>query len=563
MVPLFELKIRGLDNLKAFSASLHFLRIVGKDLQIEVSPDNLVLRALNDAKTAYASVEFAQGFFERGTFKLHQQALVDAYGGGQAGERDSFSCKLPVKHLCSLTKSFVKNVNELSLYAKASSGSQGEGGYDLIMELHTAGGIKRTHRFKYSDCDVISAVFEEVGACSLRSQAKVLTQVLEHMHHAPEVILSATTNTFKVQSYHRASAIGLGETSRHLETDLNVDVGDFDFYDFEGSGVSDQDNERGGGDDIGGVTRREVIVSKREWRAILQFCENLGCEEVSLLFINQGRPIKLELQHDFLVGTLIMTTLEPKNVNVNVPVGNASVGSSQQPSQQMQSQAQQYSSQRQSQALSQSHQTAARSQSTAKSSTVASSSSSLASKVKATTSLPSSSSVTKSSGSVNNEMGYRSQALSDSQRQQEQRQEQEPERSDENEMSMSVERSRVHRNRKDIQNKSISSTPASRKGVILDEEGDDEDEDENRDGKYSNNCTPQEKEVRKFRRLSKTGDAAMALIGLKKSEVESGNGNATPNFRVSTGTSKSTSKSKSSSRPLSSKRSMYDTDESD
>jgi len=342
MAPLFELKIRGSENLKALSAALHFLRTVGKDLQIEVSPENLVLRALNDPKTAYASVEFASGFFDRGSLLLHKSALKQAFGSAasqtQSGiDLDSFSCKLAVKHFCSLTKSF-RNVSMLALRAESTE----ERGYELIVELHSSNGIVRTHRFKYSDCDVISAVFDESGSCSLGAMCKIFSNLLEHMHHAPEVFLSATPTSFKVQSYHRAVPMVLTDASRHLETDLSVDVSDFDFYNFGDLQLEqpstqtqqEQEQEQADGDGNGyPKPLREVIVSRREWRALLSFSDNVNCDDVTIFFAQHGKPIKFSMQHEFIVGTLIMTTIElNRKIAAEAELaGNAQL--SQQPSQ--------------------------------------------------------------------------------------------------------------------------------------------------------------------------------------------------------------------------------------
>ena len=122
----------------------------------------------------------------------------------------------------------------------AESNTTGNKDNELVLEFQnntsSSSLIKRTHRFKYSDCDVVSAIFDEEGTCGLRSMNKILMQLLEHMHQAPEVVVSATPSTFKVQSYHRIftqqiEREGLGGTSKHLSTDLTIAIDDFDFYD--------------------------------------------------------------------------------------------------------------------------------------------------------------------------------------------------------------------------------------------------------------------------------------------------------------------------------------------
>jgi hypothetical protein len=322
MSTLFELQISGGENLKSFSSALSFLRAVGKELQIEVTVDSLVLRALNDAKTAYASVELSRMFFPPGSFTLHTQSLSDAFGRPAATQGESFSCKLPIKYLCALTKSF-RNASKLMLRAESSA----NGGFELVLVLQSHSSITRTHRFKYSDCDVVSAVFDEEGSCSLRAMNKLLVQLLEHMHGAHEVTVSATPTSFKVQSHYRAAPQALGEAGKHLTTGLSFSVEDFDFYDFNLSG------EGGGSQHLPplsctptGEPLREVIVSKREWRALLQFSDNIGCEDVSINFLSHGMPIKLAVQHEAVQATLIMTSITQAAPSVQATAAAAAGG---------------------------------------------------------------------------------------------------------------------------------------------------------------------------------------------------------------------------------------------
>jgi hypothetical protein len=318
--PLFKVEISTSDNLKAFSASLTFLRSVGKELQVEVNPESLVLRGLNDAKTAYASVEFSRTFFDN-NFSLNVNAMGEAFGHNINSQESSFSCKLPIKYICSLTKSF-RNSSSVVMYAQADGAS---GSHELVLEMSSNNtshhSIKRTHRFKYSDCDIVSAVFDEEGTCSLRSMNKILIQLLEHMHGAPEVMVSATERTFKVQSYYRVAPTALAETSRHLDTDLSVSVEDFDFYDFCTTDANFNEVGSNGSSMAAsnfaltsdGKPLREVVVSKREWRALLQLSDTISCDDVAMNFIHQGQPIKLMVQHESLVVTLIMTSIQSQS----------------------------------------------------------------------------------------------------------------------------------------------------------------------------------------------------------------------------------------------------------
>jgi len=177
---IMSMKISGAEQLKAFGSALHFLRSVGKELRIETDPGSLILRALNDARSVYASVEFMSGFFDVGSFRLNGEAQSQANSNSYSGTANeentqsrSFACCLPVKYLCGLTKNF-RNTLSLALRAETSR----EDGCELVVEMLSANNIKRTHRFKYSDTEVISAVYDDEGASSLRCMYKVRRLIL-------------------------------------------------------------------------------------------------------------------------------------------------------------------------------------------------------------------------------------------------------------------------------------------------------------------------------------------------------------------------------------------------
>ena len=68
------------QNTKKLSAALHLLNKVGKDVVLEVEEDSLVLRSLNDSKSAFVSATLNKFFFEE-------------FNAGAV----NFSCKVAVK----------------------------------------------------------------------------------------------------------------------------------------------------------------------------------------------------------------------------------------------------------------------------------------------------------------------------------------------------------------------------------------------------------------------------------------------------------------------------------
>lgn len=88
----------------------------------------------------------------------------------------------------------LKNVTSLSLSAQVS-----EGEYEVIFVLAISHGIKRTHRIGYCDCEVMTALFDDDNASCLRSEPRVFTQLLEHIHQSSEIAIETGLDIFKVR----------------------------------------------------------------------------------------------------------------------------------------------------------------------------------------------------------------------------------------------------------------------------------------------------------------------------------------------------------------------------
>ena len=298
---LFALRIGG-DKLKLFSSNLNMLRSVGRELVLEVErtleKNVLTIRTLTDAKTAIVVVTFESDFFERGSFNLF--------------DLDSFSCKLQLRPLCAICKSF-RNVSSMSLRAEIRNGE-----HELVLEMLSALDVRRTHRFKYSDCEIVSATFDDSECSSLRSSHKIFVQMLEHFYQSPEIKIEVSSSNFKVRSYHPPSDHQQSDAKKHLDTDLTIDVGDFDYFDCRmdadnGENAAAAASSSSSGAGALATSTVDLIFCVREVRALLSLCDATAIQEITLSFLGSGKPIKIVCVHENFWVELVLTTLFPRD----------------------------------------------------------------------------------------------------------------------------------------------------------------------------------------------------------------------------------------------------------
>jgi Rad9 len=87
-VVLMDCVIAGPASVKLFCSSISCLSKIGKDLYLEHDvASGVVLRALNDAKSAYCSMKFAPSFFERCSTPTTTTSAAASSNGGTASRR--------------------------------------------------------------------------------------------------------------------------------------------------------------------------------------------------------------------------------------------------------------------------------------------------------------------------------------------------------------------------------------------------------------------------------------------------------------------------------------------
>ncbi len=112
--------------------------------------------------------------------------------------------------------------------------------HELAFQMTLSNGISRTHRFRYSDCEIMNALFDEEDCSFVRAKPRVFVQILDHMHNTQEVIIEASMTSFSVRSFHKSNFGGASltiqqqqaELKRNMNTGLSVSLQEFDEYAF-------------------------------------------------------------------------------------------------------------------------------------------------------------------------------------------------------------------------------------------------------------------------------------------------------------------------------------------
>eukprot|EP01034_Spumella_vulgaris_P031712 gene31712-39175_t len=184
--------------------------------------------------------------------------------------------------------------------------------HELAFQMHLSNGITRTHRFRYMDCEIMNALFEEEDCSCLRAKPKVFAQILDHLHQSPEVAVEASATAFSVRSFHKSNFGTAGmtlqqqqqEMKRHMTTGLSVSIQEFEAYQFKPGGAA-PDSYQNAADAV-----IELIFCLREVNAFLGFCEALDLPDFDFFFSEGGRAIKYSCKCDSVTVSLVLATIE-------------------------------------------------------------------------------------------------------------------------------------------------------------------------------------------------------------------------------------------------------------
>lgn len=153
-------------------------------------------------------------------------------------------------------------------------------------------GVKKTYRLNIEDCPPINAAYNrETCPSRIISRPKLFEDCMNIFQNNLQSVKMVLSDRYvKFQSYKDGESSS-DLTNKKLETELTLDVNDFDKYIIQSDGDMN------------------LIFSLREMRSLLSFCE-LANQPIQLYFSDVGQPILAYIkmynifEADFIIATL-------------------------------------------------------------------------------------------------------------------------------------------------------------------------------------------------------------------------------------------------------------------
>eukprot|EP00545_Synedropsis_sp_CCMP1620_P011680 CAMPEP_0119009090 /NCGR_PEP_ID=MMETSP1176-20130426/4139_1 /TAXON_ID=265551 /ORGANISM="Synedropsis recta cf, Strain CCMP1620" /LENGTH=365 /DNA_ID=CAMNT_0006961539 /DNA_START=111 /DNA_END=1211 /DNA_ORIENTATION=+ len=338
----------------------------GKDLYVEFDPlEGLVLRTLNDAKSAFCSFTYQPSFFERCSAPplLQQQrrqrknknnkntnnkrkssssrtrSTVSSTADDEDDEDDEdevYKCRIPLKAMAAVTKSR-KGVSSLRIRNETSTNPQHQMfllTFEFHME-HKGNRLRVVHRLGVEDADGVRAVADDENASEIVALPKFLLRMMEPLKKSEEVafIVNDKAKLVTMASFHHHQYVGeasaattdgagnnavlQSKSATLLKTETSVGADEFDEFHFvEDRKVKNATSSAKNDSALPSNVNEEVtlVCSLREPKALLQFFDT-GTDDdvrVSLHFHWGGKPLILQTKTPTFCGELVMATLDYK-----------------------------------------------------------------------------------------------------------------------------------------------------------------------------------------------------------------------------------------------------------
>ncbi|KAI2492959.1 Rad9 [Fragilaria crotonensis] len=292
------------QNVRTFCSAISAMSKIGKDLYIEFDPlDGLIVRTLNDAKSAFCAFYWKPSFFERCTAPPLRKRSQD---------EQVFKCRISMRAMAPIMKPR-KGVASLRIRNEASSDQ-------LYLSFHfqlekNNDTLSVVHRIGVVDAEGVHAVTDRKGSSEISALPRFLLRMMEPLKKASEIALTVNDKTKIVtmashhhESQHHGNIILQSKSATQLKSETSAGADEFEEYLFQDEHHYEKEN------DAPSNVKEEVtlVCTLREPKAMLQFCASAADDDlrVALLFHWGGKPLIFETKGSTFAAELVMATLD-------------------------------------------------------------------------------------------------------------------------------------------------------------------------------------------------------------------------------------------------------------
>ncbi|GAB6022550.1 Cell cycle checkpoint control protein rad9b [Chamberlinius hualienensis] len=268
------------SHIKVFGKVIHCLAKFGNELHICDSDDGLILRTVNNAMSAYASVVLKEKFF----YDYKKVATNDITDSDSLG----FHCKISMKVILGVFKSITaieKSVDKCLINADDT-------GSKFTIRFQCKLDIIKTYELSCMESEILSTIYSKENCTNrLSLSIKLLGEIfMTFTNKQIEIILNANQD-FMVVENRVDEETKRKDTQSQMYTRLKMSSEEFDTYNI-------------------GDGETNITFCLKELKGMMQFSEFIQ-SPVQIFFSSPGKPIIFSLVlNDIFEVDVVLATLE-------------------------------------------------------------------------------------------------------------------------------------------------------------------------------------------------------------------------------------------------------------
>lgn len=202
-------------QLKQFALTFQCMSKFGNEMTFEVTPNCLLMRVLNDAKTVFLTFRFGVAFFEKYQI-INENDINSSNINPISTDGRSLKFKAILKPFTAILRS-LRTVERLELIFSENTQYS-----TLTFRLHCQRGILKTHIFQVERTDIYHVVFDRRndGPNKFLIKPKTLLNILDQIHGAEEIIIRLDRSSARVLSHHH----NFDESSVSVASEVDIPI---------------------------------------------------------------------------------------------------------------------------------------------------------------------------------------------------------------------------------------------------------------------------------------------------------------------------------------------------